>query len=68
VTLSDVTTVPGDAAGRELLAVHSSFYGEQDPDAFYRQMVANKRLVIRLHVEHLYGIAATGGPRPIPRQ
>jgi PPOX class probable F420-dependent enzyme len=68
VTLSPVTTTPGDEAGGELLAVHSSFYGEQDPDAFYQQMVANRRLVIRLHVEHLYGIAATGGPRPVPRQ
>jgi PPOX class probable F420-dependent enzyme len=55
--LSAVAETPGDEASSELLQVHASFYGEiKDPDAFYRQMVEAKRLVVRLHVNRVYGV------------
>jgi len=65
VTLSDVAQDPGDAATAELLAVHSSFYGPQQADEFYAAMIADRRLVIRLHVQHVYGLIASGGRRPV---
>jgi PPOX class probable F420-dependent enzyme len=50
------TKTPGDEAGRELLQVHSSFYGGLEPEAFFQEMVENERLVIRLRISHLYGL------------
>jgi PPOX class probable F420-dependent enzyme len=35
VTLSEVAAEAGDDAGRELMAVHFAFYGDEDPDDFY---------------------------------
>ncbi|MEC3979867.1 pyridoxamine 5'-phosphate oxidase family protein [Amycolatopsis sp. H20-H5] len=52
--LSDVTTVPGDAAGQEILAMQPPM---ADPAEFLEIMVAERRLVIRLHVSRLYGTA-----------
>jgi len=60
--LSDVSTTPGDTAGRELLELHTAFYGELDEDRFFDQMVADQRLVIRLRVERLYGVALDRPP------
>jgi PPOX class probable F420-dependent enzyme len=55
--LSASAQTPGDAASSELLEVHASFYGEiKDQDAFYRQMIEAKRLVVRLHVNRVYGV------------
>jgi PPOX class probable F420-dependent enzyme len=55
--LSAVAHTAGDDACRELLAVHSAFYGEmQDKPAFYTQMVNAKRLVVRLRVRRVYGV------------
>jgi PPOX class probable F420-dependent enzyme len=55
--LSAVAQTPGDAASSELLEVHASFYGEiDDQDAFYRQMIEARRLVVRLHVNRVYGV------------
>ena len=54
--LSEVATTPGDDACRELLTVHSTFYGELDPDAFFAQMITARRLVVRLRVKRLYGV------------
>jgi hypothetical protein len=54
-TLSAVAATPGDEACRELRAVHSAFYGEQDPAAFDQEMITNGRLVVRLQTGHLYG-------------
>jgi PPOX class probable F420-dependent enzyme len=54
--LSAVAAAPGDDACRELLTVHSAFYGELDETAFFTQMIAAHRLVIRLHVRRLYGV------------
>ena len=63
-TLSEVAAAPGDAAVRELAEVHSAFYGELDQDHFAAEMIAARRLVVRLSVEHLYGVLATTGRRP----
>jgi len=60
--LSDVSTSPADAAGRELHEIHTAFYGDLDPERFFAEMVANQRLVIRLHVQRLYGIALPTPP------
>jgi PPOX class probable F420-dependent enzyme len=50
------TTAPGDAAGQELLTVHSHFYGGLDEAAFFQEMVDNERLVAKLTVTHTYGL------------
>ena len=67
VTLSAVASVPGDDACRELLAIRTAFYGEQDADAVYPDLIAARRLVVRLQVSHLYGVMTTAGPRPVSR-
>ena len=55
--LSAVAETPGDKASGELLQVHAAFYGEiKDEDAFYAQMIAAKRLVVRLRVNRVYGV------------
>lgn len=55
--ISDASTVPGDATGRELLAMTSALNAPADEAAFLRQLVAERRLVIRLRVSRLYGTA-----------
>ncbi|MGV4981166.1 PPOX class F420-dependent oxidoreductase [Streptomyces sp. NRAIS4] len=55
--VSEITTVPGDAVGRELLAMIPPAAKPEDEDAFLRQQVAERRIVIRLRVERLYGTA-----------
>ncbi|WP_369386857.1 PPOX class F420-dependent oxidoreductase [Streptomyces sp. CG1] len=55
--VSEITTVPGDAVGRELLAMIPPAARPQDEDAFLAQQVTERRLVIRLHAERLYGTA-----------
>ena len=55
--VSDVATSPGDDACRELLEVHSTFYGKiADEAAFFAQMIDAHRLVVRLRVKRLYGV------------
>lgn len=56
VTLSGVASEPGDEATRELLAMHAVHFGAQDEDDFFRKMIAAGRLVVRLHVQRVYGI------------
>ncbi|WP_021593938.1 pyridoxamine 5'-phosphate oxidase family protein [Actinomadura welshii] len=53
--LSGVSEEPGDAAGRELLAMTPGFDDPADERAFLGQMVKDRRLVIRLRVSRLYG-------------
>jgi PPOX class probable F420-dependent enzyme len=53
---SEVATTPGDDACRELLMVHSGFFGPQDESAFFAQMLQAHRLVVRLHIRRLYGV------------
>ncbi len=55
--LSEVTTVPGDAVGRELLALVPESARPADELAFFEELVAERRLVIRLRVNRLYGTA-----------
>lgn len=53
--VSEVTTTPGDAVGRELLAMVPGAAKPQDEAAFLAQLVAERRVVIRLNVSRLYG-------------
>ncbi|WP_225100058.1 TIGR03618 family F420-dependent PPOX class oxidoreductase [Streptomyces sp. CoH27] len=55
--ISGITTVPGDAVGRELLGMIPEAAKPEDEDAFLEQLVAERRVVIRLKVDRLYGTA-----------
>jgi PPOX class probable F420-dependent enzyme len=55
--LSEVTSEPGDATGRELLAIGPPLDDPADRAAFLQQMVKDRRLVIRIRVSRLYGVA-----------
>ncbi|MFD4174818.1 pyridoxamine 5'-phosphate oxidase family protein [Streptomyces anulatus] len=59
--ISDVTTAPGDAVGRELLDVSPVPVRPEDEAAFLEQLVAERRVVIRLKVSRLYGTALDFG-------
>jgi PPOX class probable F420-dependent enzyme len=59
---SAVATTPGDDACRELLDVHSAFYGDLDESEFYEQMIDARRLVVRLRVRRLYGLLMDAPP------
>src|ERR1700679_2405851 len=61
-TLTPAAANPGDEACGELLDVHSAFYGPQEEDAFFAEMIARQRLVIRLRLERVYGVISSGGP------
>ncbi|MET7737597.1 TIGR03618 family F420-dependent PPOX class oxidoreductase [Streptomyces sp. NPDC005402] len=54
---SEITAVPGDAVGRELLAMVPAAAKPKNEDAFLEQLVTERRIVIRLRVERLYGTA-----------
>ncbi|GGO85790.1 PPOX class F420-dependent oxidoreductase [Wenjunlia tyrosinilytica] len=57
--LTPVAQDPGDATVDELVEVYRAIVGEHpDWDEFRRAMVAERRLVVRLPVEHTYGNAA----------
>ena len=62
VTLSDVAAEPGDPATRELLELHGAFYGKPGEDTFFQQMIAARRLVVRLHVHRVYGVFQDNPP------
>ncbi|GAA2611133.1 PPOX class F420-dependent oxidoreductase [Actinomadura fulvescens] len=57
--LSEVARDPHDAAVEELIDVYRDVRGEEHPDwdDYRRAMVADQRVVVRLHVERLYGHA-----------
>ncbi|CAM5698901.1 PPOX class F420-dependent oxidoreductase OS=Streptomyces alboniger OX=132473 GN=CP975_13475 PE=4 SV=1 [Streptomyces alboniger] len=55
--VSDVTTVPGDPVGRELLDMVPEGARPQDERAFLEKLVAERRVVVRLKVDRLYGTA-----------
>ncbi|MEU9834406.1 PPOX class F420-dependent oxidoreductase [Streptosporangium sp. NPDC048047] len=55
--VSEASTEPGDATGRELLAMAGGFGDPADETAFLEQMVKDRRVVIRLRVSRLYGTA-----------
>jgi hypothetical protein len=64
-TLTQAAARPGDEACRELLDIHSAFYGPQDEDTFFAEMIARQRLVIRLRLDHVYGVITAAGRRPL---
>ncbi|MER6339303.1 pyridoxamine 5'-phosphate oxidase family protein [Streptomyces tendae] len=55
--VSESTTSPGDAVGRELLAMVPQAAKPEDEEAFLEQLVVERRVVIRLKVDRLYGTA-----------
>ncbi|WP_017595094.1 PPOX class F420-dependent oxidoreductase [Nocardiopsis potens] len=59
--VSEPTAAPGDAVGREILEVARGFDAPEDEQAFLERMVAERRLVVRLKVDRLYGTALGSG-------
>jgi hypothetical protein len=60
-TLSAVAANRGDEPSRELQDIHTALYGEvTDEKAFFDEMIAEHRMVIRLQVEYLHGVLASG--------
>jgi PPOX class probable F420-dependent enzyme len=58
--LSDVAADPADAVVEELIALYRAVQGEHPDWADYRDaMVRDRRLVVRLHPEHAYGLAGS---------
>ncbi|MEU1471229.1 pyridoxamine 5'-phosphate oxidase family protein [Streptomyces sp. NPDC005761] len=55
--VSAPTAVPGDAVGRELLSMTPGFEDPAAEAAFLAQLVAERRVVIRIRVSRLYGTA-----------
>ncbi|MFE5190306.1 pyridoxamine 5'-phosphate oxidase family protein [Streptomyces sp. NPDC056628] len=55
--VSESTAAAGDAVGRELLAMIPPAAKPEDEAAFLEQLVAERRMVIRLKVDRLYGTA-----------
>jgi len=58
VTLSDVAAEPHDAAVEELVELYRNVRGEDHPDwdEYRAAMVADRRLVARLAITHVYGV------------
>ncbi len=55
--LTDVSREPGDAVGVELADLYRAMTGEHENwDAYYRAMVTDQRLVLRIHPERAYGM------------
>ena len=55
--LTPVATAPDDATVEELVATYRQLAGEHpDWDDYRRAMVADRRLVLRLHPERAYGM------------
>lgn len=58
--LGEVTTDPHDAAADDLVALYRALGGEHpDWDEYRAAMIAERRLVLRIHVERVYGRAGT---------
>ena len=58
VELSPVAVAPQDQTVEDLITLYRDANGEHpDWDDYRRAMVADRRLVIRLHVERVYGVA-----------
>ncbi|MFF8398515.1 PPOX class F420-dependent oxidoreductase [Streptomyces sp. NPDC016172] len=55
--VSGITTAPGDAVGRELLGMLPQAAAPEGEETFLRQLVDERRVVIRLKVDRLYGTA-----------
>jgi PPOX class probable F420-dependent enzyme len=60
-TLSAVATAPEDDTVEELIAMYRSAAGEHpDWDDYRRAMVADQRVVARIHPTHVYGMLPPG--------
>jgi PPOX class probable F420-dependent enzyme len=59
--VSDVTTVPGDAVGQELLDMLPAAARPADASGLLAEWVAERRVVIRLRVSRVYGTALDVG-------
>jgi len=58
--LSPVSAEPGDPTGQELADLYRSQAGEhEDWDDYFRAMVADRRLVLRIRPAHAYGMLGT---------
>jgi PPOX class probable F420-dependent enzyme len=57
VELSEVSTTPGDEPAQETLPIYEMIGRADDRDAVFAQMVEQQRLVIRLRVKRVYGLA-----------
>lgn len=55
--VSEPAAGPGDAVSRELLSMTPGFEDPAEEAAFLSQVVADRRVVIRLRVSRLYGTA-----------
>ncbi len=56
VELSEVAAAPDDAAVEELVDVYRAISGEHDDwDTYRAAMVAERRVVVRLRPDHVYG-------------
>jgi PPOX class probable F420-dependent enzyme len=57
--LTPVASDPGDATVEELVDLYGSIRGEEHPDwdEYRAAMVNDRRLVLRLTVQHCYGVA-----------
>lgn len=56
VTVSEIAAAPDDAAVEELVALYRGLSGEhEDWDDYRRTMVADGRLVVRVHPTYAYG-------------
>jgi PPOX class probable F420-dependent enzyme len=64
-TVTEPATTPGDAVTDELALVHGTFYGAVERPAFDQQMIENRRLVVRVPVERIHGVIASGAQRPV---
>ena len=62
VTLN-VAEQPDDEAVGELFEVHSALGAVEDEQGFGQEMIANHRMVVRVHVERVYGLLIDGRPR-----
>jgi PPOX class probable F420-dependent enzyme len=60
--LSPVATDPHDATVEELVAYYRDVRGEEHPDwdEYRAAMVADRRLLLRLRLDHVYGMARLG--------
>ena len=59
--LTSVAERPDDPTVTELVELYRAVQGEHpDWDEFRRAMVADRRLVLRLHVERIYGVPPRG--------
>jgi PPOX class probable F420-dependent enzyme len=61
--LTEPSTTPGDAPALETLPLFEAFMGPQDRDEVFARLVAERRLIVRLKVSRVYGMALEKPPR-----